>query len=229
MIEMTSFGRFVKRTFDIVNSVVAIAFFAIPWLFIAIVIKIQSPGPVLYKAKRIGRNGKPFLCYKFRTMCVESGAIRLTTLSNDERVFGFGRFLRKTKLDETPQLLNVIKGEMSVIGPRPEDEVNSKRVFGYAYDSILSVRPGLSSPASIYDYTHGENFANEDEYEKTLLPQKIALELYYIKHQTVFYDFLIIIRTVVVILLTLFGKKRFRPVREMGKIECADEEETVSV
>ena len=162
-------------------------------------------------------------------MCVESGAIRLTTLSNDERVFGFGRFLRKTKLDETPQLLNVIKGEMSVIGPRPEDEVNSKRVFGYAYDSILSVRPGLSSPASIYDYTHGENFANEDEYEKTFLPQKIALELYYIKHQTVFYDFLIIIRTIVVIMLSLFGKKRFRPVREMGKIECADEEETVSV
>lgn len=220
---MSLFGRIIKRVFDVLNSVLAILFFLIPWLFIAVVIKIQSPGPVLYKAKRVGKNGQLFVCYKFRTMCVDSGDVRLTTLSNDERVFGFGRFLRKTKLDETPQLINVLKGEMSVIGPRPEDEVNSKKVFGAAYDTVLSVRPGLSSPASIYDYTHGDVFTDESEYERLFLPKKIALELYYIEHRSVFYDLGVIVRTVVVIFLTLCGKKRFRPVGELKKIESANE------
>lgn len=221
---MSLFGRIVKRAFDVFNSILAILFFLIFWIIIAVVIKIQSPGPVFYKAKRVGRNGKLFTCYKFRTMCVDSGDVRLTTLSNDERVFGFGKFLRKTKLDETPQLINVLKGEMSVIGPRPEDEVNSKRVFGDAYDTILSVRPGLSSPASIYDYTHGDAFTDESEYERLFLPKKIALELYYIEHRCVIYDFGVIVRTVVVIFLTLCGKRRFRPVKELNKVESIHEE-----
>lgn len=225
---MTLFGRIIKRAFDILNSILALVVFLLPWLLISVVIKICSPGPVFYRANRVGRNGKIFVCYKFRTMCVDSGDVRLTTLSNDERVFGFGRFLRKTKLDETPQLINILKGEMSVIGPRPEDEDNSKKVFGDAMDTILSVRPGLSSPASIYDYTHGERFESESEYERLFLPQKIDLELYYINHRTVFYDFCVIVRTVAVILLTLCGKKRFRPVRELKRIE-RPYEETVSV
>lgn len=221
---MTFVGRIIKRTFDIINAAIAIIFFLIAWGVIAIIIKIQSPGPVLYKAVRVGRNRKPFICYKFRTMCVQSGAVKLTTLLNDERVFPFGRFLRKTKLDETPQLINVLKGEMSIVGPRPEDEANAKKVFGDSFDAILSVRPGLSSPASLYDYTHGERFETEEEYEHLFLPQKIGLELYYIRHRSVFYDCSVIIKTIVIIFLTLCGRRHFKKPKELEKIECKNEE-----
>ena len=115
---------FFKRIFDIIGSLIFITICVVPWIIIGIIIRIQSPGPIIYKAKRVGLNGNVFILYKFRTMKVNSGTIRSTTLRNDDRIFSFGRFLRKSKLDETPQLLNILKGDMSIIGPRPEDEYN---------------------------------------------------------------------------------------------------------
>ena len=206
-----------KRLFDIIAAALAVVFFLIFWLIIAIIIKIQSPGPVIYKAKRVGMNGNCFTLYKFRTMCTDSGAVHSTTLRNDPRVFSFGAFLRKTKLDETPQLINILQGKMSVIGPRPEDKENADKIFKGRFKKILSVKPGLSSPASLYDYTHGEKYESEELYEKEFLPKKLALELYYAEHKSIPYDIRIIARTVITILQIAFGKNDFEEPEEMKK------------
>ena len=207
---------FAKRIFDIVSSLLAICAFAIPWIVIAVTIKLQSPGPAIYKARRVGKNGKVFTLYKFRSMRVDSGAIHATTLRGDPRIFPFGEFLRKSKLDETPQLFNILKGEMSVIGPRPEDEENSGKFYVGKYKDILLVKPGLSSPASLYDYTHGEKYDSEDDYVKEFLPKKLDVELYYVKNRSFFYDIQIVFNTVVTIIQIVLGKEAFVEPKELG-------------
>ena len=217
---MTRAYPILKRTFDLLAAAPAILVFLPLWLLIAIAIKLQSPGPVLYKPLRVGKDGRPFTLLKFRTMRTDSGAIRLTTLRGDPRVFPFGAFLRKTKLDETPQLLNILAGQMSVIGPRPEDKVNADALYVGPYARILSVNPGLSSPASLYDYTHGENYPSEELYLRDFEPQKLAVELYYVDHQSFLYDIQIILRTIATITLIAFGKRSFNPPRELALLDA---------
>lgn len=207
---------FAKRIFDIVSSLLAILVFAIPWIVIAVIIKLQSPGPAIYKARRVGKNGKVFTLYKFRSMRVDSGAIHATTLRGDPRIFPFGEFLRKSKLDETPQLFNILRGEMSVIGPRPEDEENSGKFYVGKYKDVLSVKPGLSSPASLYDYTHGEKYESEDDYVKEFLPKKLDVELYYVKNRSFVYDIQIIYNTIITITQIVLGKEDFVEPKELG-------------
>lgn len=210
-----------KRLLDIFTSLISIVFLIIPWIIIVAVIKKKSPGPAIYKAVRIGKGGEEFILYKFRSMNVNSGKIRITTLTNDERVFGFGKFLRKTKLDETPQLVNVLIGNMTLIGPRPEDKENARILYKGKYKEILTVRPGLSSPASLFDYTHGEDYENEYLYKTEFLPKKMELELYYIKKRSFCYDIEIIFRTVSTIIMKFFGKTKFKEPREL--CECRKE------
>lgn len=205
----------VKRFFDIVAALLAIVIFIIPWCIIALVIKLKSPGPVIFKARRVGQNGKIFTLYKFRSMCTDSGKIHATTLRNDSRIFPFGKFLRNSKLDETPQLINIIKGEMSIIGPRPEDEDNSEQFYTGKYRQILNVKPGLSSPASLYDYTHGELYETEEEYVVYFMPRKLDMELYYVNHRSWIYDLEIIVRTIIVIIQIIVGKKNFEEPKEV--------------
>lgn len=195
-----------KRILDIVCATVATLFFLVPWLIIGFIIKIQSPGPAIYKARRVGKNGRVFTLYKFRSMRVDSGSIHTTTLRGDPRIFPFGNFLRLSKLDETPQLINILRGEMSVIGPRPEDEVNADKMYVGKYKKILNVKPGLSSPASLYDYAVGEQFENENDYEREFLPRKLDVELYYVEHRGFAYDCAIVVRTVVTIAAVLLKK-----------------------
>ena len=206
--------RIIKRFFDVFASLIATMVFLIPWAIISCVIKAQSPGPVLFKPERVGKDGKTFTLYKFRSMRVDSGAIHATTLRGDPRIFPFGGFLRKSKLDETPQLINILKGEMSVIGPRPEDRVNAEKLYVEKYKEILSVKPGLSSPASLYDYTHGETYENEDDYVREFVPKKLGVELYYVRHRSLAYDLQIICRTVVTIVQIMCGKKDFKEPKE---------------
>ena len=205
----------IKRISDVVLSIIAIAFFIIPWIIISIIIKIKSPGPVIYKAKRVGLNGKIFTLYKFRSMNVDSGEISLTTLKGDQRVYPFGQFLRDSKLDETPQLLNVLFGQMSIIGPRPEDKINSDIYYVSEYSEILKVKPGLSSPASLYDYTHGENYSTVEKYENEFLPKKLDMELYYVRHRNIVYDVEVILRTIYTIVMIVFGCEKFKEPREV--------------
>lgn len=205
----------IKRLFDVIISIVACTILLIPWIIISIVIKIQSPGPIIYRARRVGLQGKVFTLYKFRSMRVDSGRVHATTLRNDSRIFPFGQFLRKSKLDETPQFINILLGNMSIIGPRPEDEENSEKYYVGVYKEILSVKPGLSSPASLYDYTHGELYEDEETYVKEFMPKKLAVELYYINHVSFFYDLQIMIRTVITILQIMFGVQNFKEPKEV--------------
>lgn len=207
--------RFWKRLSDIVLSCIAIVLFLPIWAVIFLLIKIYSPGPVIYKAKRVGFNGQVFTLYKFRTMHVNSGTVRATTLRSDPRVYPLGKMLRMSKLDETPQLLNILKGEMSIIGPRPEDQINAQEIYSGEYSRILSVKPGLSSPASLYDFTHGEQYETEAAYKESFLPQKLFLELFYVEHRSYLYDVRIVFRTIGTILLMLLGKREFQPPKEL--------------
>lgn len=209
----------VKRVFDVVASLVATIVFIVPWIIISVIIKIQSPGPAIYKARRVGQDGKIFTLYKFRSMRVDSGAVHATTLRGDPRIFPFGEFLRKSKLDETPQLINILKGDLSVIGPRPEDKDNSDLFYVGKYKKILFVKPGLSSPASLYDYTHGELYKDEETYIKEFIPQKLDIELYYIEHRSCWYDLKIVVRTVITILQIVGGKKKFEEPKEVRLCE----------
>ncbi len=208
--------KFFKRCFDILFAVLFQIVFSPVYVLTWVIIKIVSPGPAIYKAKRVGKDGKLFDCYKFRSMRVDSGKVRLTTLENDERIFPFGKFIRKAKIDEMPQVVNILKGEMSVVGPRPEDRENADKVYVGEYKHILDVKPGLTSTATLYDYTHGELFENEDLYEKEFLPKKLKLELYYVNHMSLWYDMLLIMRTAWLIVLKTCGKKDFKEMVELN-------------
>ena len=187
------------------------------YLLTWIIIKIVSPGPAIYKAKRVGKDGLLFDCYKFRSMRVDSGKVRLTTLENDDRIFPFGKFIRKAKIDEMPQVVNILKGEMSVVGPRPEDKENADKVYVGEFKYILDVKPGLTSTASLYDYTHGELYEDEETYEKEFMPKKLKLELYYVKHHSFGYDIVLIFRTAWLIILKTCGKRNFEEPAELQK------------
>lgn len=204
-----------KRAFDILFAVCFLVVFSPVYLLTYIIIKIVSPGPAFYKAKRVGLHGKVFDCYKFRSMRVDSGKVKLTTLQNDDRIFPFGKFIRKAKIDEMPQTLNILFGDMSVVGPRPEDTVNADKMYQGEYKHILDVKPGLTSPASLYDYTHGEAYEDEELYEKEFVPQKLQLELYYVKHQSFWYDIKLILKTAWLIVLKTCGKKDFEKPKEL--------------
>lgn len=152
-------------------------------------------------------------------MNVDSGKVRLTTLVKDERIFPFGSFLRKTKIDETPQIINILMGNMSVVGPRPEDIYNANRIYVGDYQKILSVKPGLTSPASLYDYVIGENCEDLELYEKTILPTKLEIELYYVRHHNFIYDLEIVCRTATTILQKILGKTNLKAPKEYFNVK----------
>lgn len=207
--------NFIKRFFDLLFVILFLIVFSPIYLLTFIIIKIVSPGPAIYKAARVGRDGQLFTCYKFRSMRVDSGKVRLTTLENDDRIFPFGKFIRKTKIDEMPQVVNILKGEMSVVGPRPEDQENAEKVYVGEFKHIMDVKPGLTSTASLYDYTHGEFFEDEESYEKIFMPKKLQLELYYVNHKSVWYDLWLILKTAWLIILKTCGKKKFKEPKEL--------------
>lgn len=209
--------EFFKRCFDLLFAVCFLVLFFPVYLISWLIIKITSPGPAIYKAERVGKDGKLFKCYKFRSMRVNSGKVRLTTLENDERIFPFGKFIRKTKIDEMPQVVNILKGQMSVVGPRPEDKENADKVYVGEFKHILDVKPGLTSTASLYDYTHGEKFEDEESYEKEFMPKKLKLELYYVNHRSFWYDIVLVLRTAWLIIQKTCGKSEFAEPAELSR------------
>ena len=204
------FQRLIKGLIDRLLALIAIICLSPIMLIAAIGIKLSSKGPLLYKAKRMGRNVQPISVYKFRTMRVGADKEGAITGANDIRIFKWGEILRKTKVDELPQLFNILNGTMSVIGPRPEDIDIVENYYTEEEKRTLSVLPGLACPGSIYNYTHGEKYLTEgdteDIYVNKLLHVKLALDLYYLDHWSLFYDFCLILRTVVAILRIMIGK-----------------------
>ena len=183
-----------------------------PILVVAAVgIKLSSKGPILYKAQRMGKNMEPYVMFKFRTMRVDSDKEGAITAVQDNRVFPWGNILRKTKIDELPQLINVLEGTMSIVGPRPEDEGIVNKYYSEEEKKTLKVLPGLASPGSIFNYTHGESFLEGDDaetaYVSNLLHVKLALDIYYLEHWSLLYDIKIILRTLYAILSTSFTAK----------------------
>ena len=193
----------VKRMFDITISCIGLIILSPLFLVLAFAIRISSPGTVVYRAKRVGRYGKLFWLYKYRTMVI--GADKMgpgITGANDQRVTKIGRLLRKYKLDELPQLYNVFIGDMSFLGPRPEDP---RYVAHYTSEQrrVFEVRPGITSLASVA-YRNEESMLEGDDWEAAyihnIMPEKLALDLAYIEQQGLLLDIKIIFRTFLAIL-----------------------------
>jgi lipopolysaccharide/colanic/teichoic acid biosynthesis glycosyltransferase len=189
----------IKRTFDLTVSAVGLIFCSPFFLIIAALIKWDSNGSVFFKQERIGRNFRPFYVYKFRSMIQDApqkGA--LISVEGDPRITRIGRVFRKTKIDELPQLINVLKGEMSLVGPRPEVP-KYVQLFRKDYEEILKFRPGITDLASLKYRDEGTLLAQarnpEDEYITSVLPAKIALAKEYIQRASFFFDLFLIIKT----------------------------------
>ena len=173
-------------------------------IFFSIVIKLNSKGPVFYRGKRIGRYGKPFRIYKFRTMVVDAENLGgPSTADNDSRITKIGKFLRKYKLDELPQLINVLKGEMSFVGPRPEVQ-HYVDMFTEEEKAILNVRPGITDWASLWNPDEGAMLKGTKDPEKTYMekirPEKIKLQMKYVKNHSFLVDLKIILLTIKTVL-----------------------------
>lgn len=183
-----SFNCFVKRTVDIFGSIFALIIFSIPMLIVTIIIKTTSPGPLIFKQTRVGLHNKEFNMYKFRSMCVQDSSKekKAWTVANDPRVTPIGKFIRRTSIDELPQLFNVLKGEMSLVGPRPERPffVEKFKEEIPRYMIKHQVRPGLTGWAQVNGY-RGD----------TSIRMRIDCDLYYIENWTIGLDFKIIILT----------------------------------
>ena len=183
--------RFAKRAFDIISCGCALILLAIPMGVITLKIKSESPGPVIYAQRRVGKNGKIFNVYKFRSMYTDAEARGARWAAGDDpRVTPFGKFMREKRIDEIPQFWNIVKGDMSLIGPRPERpafcQEFEKRIHGWGYRTL--VRPGLSGLAQV---TGGYD----------LLPkEKVVLDLEYIEHRSIVMDLKIILKTLGVVI-----------------------------
>lgn len=220
-----------KRLIDIILSLLGLVILSPFFLILAIAIKIESPGPVFYRGVRVGRNGKPFKIYKFRSMLENADKIGAdSTSANDMRVTQVGRFIRKFKLDEFSQLINVLIGDMSLVGPRPEVQ---KFVNMYTEEEkkILTVRPGITDWASIKFHNEGEiieasGIKDADEaYALLIRPEKLRLQLQYVEEQSLWTDFKIIFTTLIRLFSTrISGQYMVAPAVEMAATKDSSED-----
>src|SRR5687768_9458953 len=181
-----------KRLMDILAALVGLALLSPFFLIVGLLIKRDSPGPVFYRGARMGKDGRVFGILKFRTMREEAASHTgpSVTAQDDPRITPFGRWLRDTKLNELPQLWNVLVGEMSLVGPRPEDPEIAKTWPEAARREILSMRPGITSPASVAYHDEESRLKTEsvmDDY-RNILPDKLRLDQLYVRHHTFITD-----------------------------------------
>jgi len=196
---MNEFERIIKRTMDLCISLVCLVIFSPFFLFFYIMIKLEDRGPAFYSQERIGRFGQPFNIYKFRSMRIdaEKDGPALCLFEDESRLTKFGKFLRSHHLDELPQLYNVLKGDMSFVGPRPERKFFIDQIMERdpRYERLYAIRPGVTSYATLYNgYT--------DTMEKML--RRLELDLYYMENWSWQFDMKIITKT---FLSIVFGKK----------------------
>jgi lipopolysaccharide/colanic/teichoic acid biosynthesis glycosyltransferase len=188
----------IKRAFDIIASIVGLILLFPVFIIIAVFIKIKTPGPVLFTQVRAGRQGKPFTIYKFRTMVVNHGGSTIS-VKGERRITPLGAVLRKYKLDELPELWNILKGNMSFVGPRPDIPEYASRLTG-PEKKILELRPGLTGPATLL-YANEEDLltsvSDPQKYnDEVLWPDKVKINLNYYYNNNFIGDILIILRTI---------------------------------
>ncbi|QDU99043.1 sugar transferase [Lignipirellula cremea] len=202
---------FVKRIFDLVLAIVALSLLWPVLLIVAILVKRSSPGPVFYRGLRTGRFGTPFYIWKFRSMVVDGERVGgTTTAENDPRITRVGLVIRKYKLDELPQLFNVLTGEMSFVGPRPEV---AEYTDSYSPDEqrILNVKPGITDWASLEFNDLQSHVGREDAdraFRERVLPRKNQLRLRYVDQQSLWFDFYILVQTFLVVASKPFRRSR---------------------
>lgn len=187
-----------KRSFDLLASAAGLVILFPLWVGIALAVRLNSNGPVFYRARRVGQHGREFILYKFRSMVVDADRHGPgITSAQDSRITSVGKILRRTKLDELPQLINVVRGEMSLVGPRPEDPRYVAR-YTPQQRAILQYRPGITSMASL-KFRNEERMLSGPDWERVYLeevmPAKLALDLEYSQGANLFTDIVLIFRT----------------------------------
>lgn len=218
---------FVKRAFDIIASLLGLVITSPVWLITVIGIVISDPGPVFFKASRIGKDNEEFSMWKFRSMRVpkkESEKSEASFKADTNRIFPFGELIRRLKIDELPQLLNILFGTMSVVGPRPAAKDQVDVVRAGKYNIASTVKPGLTGPAALYDYIYGDSVEDLEDYKRLVLPTRLELEAYYPEHMSVWYDIKMIWYTVVCVLASVFRQEPKKIFAELTGSVTADGE-----
>jgi lipopolysaccharide/colanic/teichoic acid biosynthesis glycosyltransferase len=192
-------GRAIKRAIDIGGALFLMLVLAPVMLGIAALVAMRSGTPVLYREQRVGRDSKPFTLLKFRTLDQSSATLRSIAPEDDPRITPVGLPLRRTRLDELPQLYNVLVGDMSLVGPRPMVQRHADALDEAAREAVLSVRPGVTDPASVLYFAEDAVLAGrpnaETEYLQLLLPAKAKVQLEYLRHWHLMLDVRVILRT----------------------------------
>ena len=198
---MNRINKIIKRIFDLICATLGLIALSLVLIGIAIKIKAGSDGPVFFKQIRVGEKGREFEILKFRTMVVDAEKLgKQITVGNDNRITKIGAFLRKYKLDELPQLINVFKGDMSLVGPRPEVPRYVK-LYNEEQKKVLEVKPGITDLASIRYRDENDLLGGvenpEEFYINTIMPDKLALNLEYISKNNIVFDIYIILKTII--------------------------------
>jgi exopolysaccharide biosynthesis polyprenyl glycosylphosphotransferase len=192
--QFNRFNLIGKRVLDIICGLIIAAIFVVVFPFVAIAIKLDSPGAIFYKQERVGLNGAKFTIYKLRSMVqnAERNGQAQWAVKGDSRITSVGKFIRKTRLDELPQVINVLKGEMSMVGPRPERQQFIDKLEHQIpnFNKRLAVKPGLTGWAQV-NYGYGSTIEDARI--------KLNYDLYYCKHQSLVLDFQILLRTFAVV------------------------------
>lgn len=192
---MPTWQQAAKRIFDVAFSLVAIAILSPVYIFTAIMVKISSPGPVIFSQQRVGKHGKPFMMHKFRSMVKDAEKHGKPQLSSDDdpRITPFGRYMRKTRLDELPQFFTVLKGDMSIVGPRPEREYFINKIMERAphYKMLHRIKPGITSWGQV-KFGYAENV---DE-----MIERLKYDILYLENMSLAMDFKILIYTIIIVL-----------------------------
>lgn len=199
--------RVVKRVFDFICALIGILGTSPFWIIAIVGILVSDWGPIFYVATRIGKDNKQFKMYKFRSMRIAKAANEASLRPDADRIFAFGNFIRKVKIDELPQLLNILNGTMSVVGPRPVAQ-DQFELFRYGkWNEAAKVPVGLSGPAALYDFIYGDQITDLEEYMEKVYPTRRELEYVYVQKKSVWYDLKMIVYTVICIFYALFGKE----------------------
>ena len=208
--------RFLKRSVDVLLSLLGMIITSPLWLIGVIGIKLSDPGPAFYLANRVGKDDKVFKMYKFRSM--RQGKANEAVFRGDEnRIFPFGAFIRATKIDELPQLINIFQGSMSIVGPSPAavDQMSVVRAGKYAV--VSKATAGLTGPSALCDYIYGDTIEDAEDYEKLVLPTRLQLDLYYVNHMSLLADLKWIWYTVLCIMYTVLKKQ---PQKILDELLC---------
>lgn len=199
--------KYIKRFIDIICALLGIIGTSPLWIIAIVGILVSDWGPVFYTSTRIGKSNKGFKMFKFRSMRVAKDANEASLRPDEERIFAFGRFIRKVKIDELPQLLNILNGTMSVIGPRPvaKDQFDLFRTG--KWNEAAKVAVGLSGPAALYDFIYGDQITDPDEYMEKVFETRRELEYVYVKKMSFGYDVKMVVYTIICIFYALFSKE----------------------